>query len=78
MNLSDLMEMIDTSLSHTDLGDDEVWFSREAREKMRECIKDYKRLKHIIGERLIDIDKCHMPVEDALDEIRKALQSTDV
>lgn len=77
MNLSDLMEMIDTSLSHTDLGDDEVWFSKEAREKMRECIKNYNRLKHIICERLIDIDKCHMSVEDALDEIRKVLQSTN-
>lgn len=40
-----------------------------------ESIENYHRLKHIIGETLIDVDKCHMSPRDALEEIRNSIKS---
>lgn len=44
----ELAEYIEVSLNHSDMGDDEVWFSREARESMLRELKKLDEIRSIV------------------------------
>ena len=67
MTYEELKEYITVSLDHSDMGDDEVWFSREARRAMLRELEKLDKIRFIVS---FEVGNRHEIEEKVLDVIR--------